>query len=64
MASALVIEILLFVGITSVVGTVTLTLAEHREQNWLREYFSYSGMAILGIAGFTAAILALSAVFQ
>ena len=57
-------EISLFVTITSLVGLVNVILAQPLEKSPGREFVSYLGVVVGGIATFTAIIVLVSIWFQ
>ncbi|MFQ5653344.1 MAG: hypothetical protein ACE5GW_01265 [Planctomycetota bacterium] len=57
-------QVALFLAITLVVGLVNLIISEPLERPFPRELFSYIGVVIGGIAGFTLVIVVISALFQ
>ena len=60
----MIVHILLFVAITVIVGLVNLVLSHPLEHPPHKEFLSYLGVVVGGIAAFTCLIVATSALFQ
>lgn len=57
-------ELVSFLTVGSVVGLTTILLAEPQERPIWKEYLSFAGVVLGGIALFTMFVVAVSALFQ